>query len=188
MTSPRLLFMTVAAGAGVVGVVATHSGTSTTGSIVAASGPTSHPSSSTPSSPSGTSATQHHSTTTVPGKTTPSTGRTSTPTSPPSSASSPATSPSSGTRSATGQGVNYGYGVLAVRVTVSGAKITAVSVPVLQTADQYSQQLAQQVIPMLKGEVFSAQSAKIAAVSGATYTSEAYAMSLQNALAKLHLK
>jgi uncharacterized protein with FMN-binding domain len=80
----------------------------------------------------------------------------------------------------------YGYGELSTKVNVSGGRITGVSVPVLKTAEQYSQQLAAQVIPMLQQEVVSAQSARIQAVSGATYTSEAYAQSVQAALDKAH--
>jgi uncharacterized protein with FMN-binding domain len=75
-----------------------------------------------------------------------------------------------------------------VKVTVRGSHIVNVSVASLQTAEQYSQQLAQQVIPLLRNEVLSAQSARINAISGATYTSEAYATSLQSALDRLHLK
>ncbi|HEY9242793.1 MAG TPA: FMN-binding protein [Streptosporangiaceae bacterium] len=82
--------------------------------------------------------------------------------------------------------VAYGYGELSTKVSVSGGRITGVSVPVLKTAEQYSQQLAAQVIPMLQHEVVSAQSARIQAVSGATYTSEAYAQSVQAALDKAH--
>jgi uncharacterized protein with FMN-binding domain len=82
----------------------------------------------------------------------------------------------------------YGYGELSVLVTVRGAEITNVSVPVLRTAEPYSQQLAVQVLPMLKSEVLAAHSARINAVSGATYTSQAYADSIQSALDKLHLK
>jgi uncharacterized protein with FMN-binding domain len=82
--------------------------------------------------------------------------------------------------------VPYGYGELSTKVKVNGGRITAVSVPVLKTAEQYSQQLAAQVIPMLQNEVVSAQSARIQAVSGATYTSEAYAQSVQAALDKAH--
>lgn len=88
-------------------------------------------------------------------------------------------------RTATGATEQYGYGNLAVRVTVRSGKIINVVVPVIQTAEPYSQQLAAQVIPMLRNEVLSAQSAQINGVSGATYTSEAYAMSLQAALDKL---
>jgi len=84
----------------------------------------------------------------------------------------------------TGATEQYGYGQLAVSVTLSGSTITAVAVPVLQTAEPYSQQLASAVIPMLAREVLAAQSARIAGVTGATYTSDAYAQSLQSALDK----
>jgi uncharacterized protein with FMN-binding domain len=89
-------------------------------------------------------------------------------------------------QSATGPVTPYGYGELDVLVTVSGSRITDVTVPVLRTAEPYSQQLASQVIPMLKSEVLAAGSARINGVSGATYTSQAYATSLQAALDKLH--
>ena len=86
---------------------------------------------------------------------------------------------------ATGATEQYGYGQLAVRVTVRSGKIVSVAVPHIQTAESYSQQLAAQVIPMLRNEVLSAQSAQINGISGATYTSQAYATSLQAALDKL---
>ena len=41
---------------------------------------------------------------------------------------------------------------------------------------------------MLRNEVLSAQGTNINAVSGATYTSQAYATSVQAALDKLHFK
>ena len=111
----------------------------------------------------------------------------------PATGSTPAATPSAragGTtdqaRTAAGSVEQYGYGKLSVRVTVRGSQIVAVSVPVLQTIDQYSQQLAVQVIPMLRSEVLAAHGAQIHGVSGATYTSEAYAQSLQSALDKLH--
>jgi FMN-binding domain len=91
-------------------------------------------------------------------------------------------------RQVTGVVEQYGYGELAVTVTVRGSQITDVSVPVLRTAEPYSQQLAAQVLPMLKREVLAAHSARIYAVSGATYTSQAYADSIQSALDKLHLR
>lgn len=82
----------------------------------------------------------------------------------------------------------YGYGELAARVSISGGRITGIAVPVLRTAEQYSQQLAVQVIPTLRSEVLAAQSARINAVSGATYTSQAYALSVQAALDKAHFR
>jgi uncharacterized protein with FMN-binding domain len=90
-------------------------------------------------------------------------------------------------RSVTGATEHYGFGQLDVRVTVRNGRIVNVSVPYIQTAEQYSQQLASEAIPTLKNEVLAAQSAHINAVSGATYTSRAYAESLQAALDKLHL-
>lgn len=91
-------------------------------------------------------------------------------------------------RSATGALEQYGYGELDVKVTVRGSRIADISVPTIRVAEPYSQRLADQVIPMLKSEVLSVQSGQINGVSGATYTSEAYAMSLQSALDKLHVK
>jgi len=89
-------------------------------------------------------------------------------------------------RKVTGTVEQYGYGELSVTVTVRGNHIADVSVPLLRTAEPYSQQLAQQVIPMLRAEVLTAHSAQIHGVSGATYTSAAYAQSIQSALDKLH--
>lgn len=106
-----------------------------------------------------------------------------------SPASAPAPASAAGpVRQITGVLEQYGYGELSVTVTVRGTQITNVSVPVLHTAEPYSQQLADQVLPMLKHEVLAAHSARISAVSGATYTSQAYADSIQSALDKLHLK
>jgi hypothetical protein len=96
--------------------------------------------------------------------------------------------PSGPARQVNGVVEQYGYGELGVTVTVRGSQITNVSVPVLRTAEPYSQGLAAQVLPMLKSEVLAAHSARINAISGATYTSEAYAYSVQSALDKLHIK
>jgi uncharacterized protein with FMN-binding domain len=91
-------------------------------------------------------------------------------------------------RTATGVVEQYGYGELSVTVTARGNQITGVSVPLLRTAEPYSQQLAQQVIPMLRSEVLAAHGAQIHGVSGATYTSVAYVRSIQSALDKLHIR
>jgi uncharacterized protein with FMN-binding domain len=100
----------------------------------------------------------------------------------------PTTTAVPATGTAVGTSEQYGYGVLAVKVTEQSGHITDVSVASLQTAEQYSQNLAQQVIPMLRSEVLSAQSAQINAISGATYTSQAYAASVQSALDALAAK
>ena len=184
MKPKQTVLMTLAAGTGLAVVVLAHSPVTVNlgASTSSASGPSGSASSASSSANSSASSSsggaKHHTAPTHsshPGAAT---------ASPSASSASASASTSSGT--ATGQSVNYGYGVLAVRVTISGGHITAVTVPVLQTADSYSQQIATQVFPMLKSEVLSAQSAKISTISGASYTSEAYAMSLQNALKKLH--
>jgi len=97
-----------------------------------------------------------------------------------------ASSPVSGT--ALGRVENYGYGQFAVQVSVTNSHIVGLSVKSLQTLESYSQQLEQQVVPILKNEVLQAQGTRISAVSGATYTSEAYAYSVQSALDQLHFK
>ncbi|MHB1781208.1 MAG: FMN-binding protein [Acidimicrobiales bacterium] len=100
----------------------------------------------------------------------------------------PSSSATSGAvRSAVGTTEQYGYGQLAVRVTVTGRKITNVALASIQVAESYSASIAQQVIPMLRSEVLSAQSANINGISGASYTVAAYAASLQSALNKLHV-
>ena len=88
-------------------------------------------------------------------------------------------------RSALGPEEQFGYGVLDVKVTQSGTRITDVSVPLLQTAEPTSQQISEQAIALLHGEALSAQGARIDAISGATYTSAAYIQSLQAAIDKL---
>jgi uncharacterized protein with FMN-binding domain len=105
----------------------------------------------------------------------------------PGSQPGPATA-GGGTHSVTGAVEQFGYGELAVRVTVTGSRITNVTVPALQTAEPFSRQLSEQAIPLLKSQVLAADGASINGVSGATFTSEAYATSLQAALDKLHLR
>ena len=88
-------------------------------------------------------------------------------------------------RSAVGPQEQFGYGILDVKVTKSGTRITDVSVPLLQTAEPTSQQISEQAIALLRAEVLSAQGAHIDAISGASYTSAAYLQSLQAAIDKL---
>jgi hypothetical protein len=103
-------------------------------------------------------------------------------------ASSPAAPTGGRARSATGPVENFGYGSIAVRITVVGNRITAVTVPVLNPLEPQSQLICEQAIPILRSEVLSAQSVQINGVSGASYTSEGYVKSLQAALDTLHLQ
>ena len=76
------------------------------------------------------------------------------------------------------------YGPIQVRLTYTGTRITAVSE--LQTPSDRgrSVEINAQAGPILEQEVLSSQSAKIDTVSGATYTSDGYAQSVQSAIDK----
>ncbi len=91
-------------------------------------------------------------------------------------------------RTATGKPIQYGFGVISVRATVRGKRLADVVVARIQVADPTSGQIASQVDPMLRSQALSLQTWRINGVSGATYTSEGYAYSLQSALGKLHFK
>lgn len=82
----------------------------------------------------------------------------------------------------TGQAVDTRYGPVQVAITVSGGKITKVTVPEYPQNDPRDQQINSQAIPMLVSETTQAQSANINMISGATYTSQGYLQSLQSAL------
>ena len=115
----------------------------------------------------------------------------SAPTTAPSTPSTSSAAPaSSGTapRSATGSFIQYRYGDIQLQVTVSGSRITKVSVAQEDSTDPRSQMINSEAIPMLQDQTMSAQSANIDGISGATYTSEAYAQSLQSALDKLGVR
>jgi uncharacterized protein with FMN-binding domain len=89
-------------------------------------------------------------------------------------------------RTATGAAVNYSWGILSVKVTVSGKKITSVAIASLDDGgNPRSQMIDQQSIPLLEQEALQAQSANIQGVSGASYTSQGFEQSLQSALQTL---
>jgi uncharacterized protein with FMN-binding domain len=93
------------------------------------------------------------------------------------------------TRSATGPGVNYSYGVMSVKVTVSGRKILKVGLGSLDDGgNSRSESIDQEAIPILEREVLQAQSANIQGVSGASFTSTGFEQSLQGALHALEFR
>jgi uncharacterized protein with FMN-binding domain len=93
-----------------------------------------------------------------------------------------------GTRTATGPRVNYNYGVLSVKVTVSGRRITKIGIAYLDdSADPRSEMIDDQAIPILEQQALQAQSANIQGVSGASFTSEGFEKSLQSALQSLDI-
>jgi len=82
----------------------------------------------------------------------------------------------------TGSSVSTRYGNVQVSVTVSGGAITDVTALQLTSAEGRSVQISNQAAPILRSEVIAAQSADVANVSGATFTSDAYLSSVQSAL------
>jgi len=79
------------------------------------------------------------------------------------------------------------YGPVQVRITVTGGKVTAVTVLEYPDGTPRDYQINSYAIPRLNAETLAAGSAHIDAVSGATYTSQGYIGSLQNALDKAGL-
>lgn len=82
----------------------------------------------------------------------------------------------------TGTTAQTRYGPVQVQITVDGGKITEVTALQLTNQDGRSVAISQQAAPVLRQEALQAQSAKIQAVSGATYTSDGYVTSLQSAI------
>lgn len=99
----------------------------------------------------------------------------------PNATSQPTAAATPGTQTVTGPAVSYFFGTAQVQVTLVNGHITNVTALQLPNEGR-SAWISQQVEPMLRSEVLSAQSAQIDLISGATYTSEAYAQSLQGAL------
>jgi uncharacterized protein with FMN-binding domain len=79
-----------------------------------------------------------------------------------------------------GKGATNPYGTVQVTVKIADGKITEVGATYPLTGN--SATINPVAIPKLKQETLQAQSAKVAAVSGATYTSQSYQESLQAAL------
>ncbi|MFJ7786857.1 FMN-binding protein [Streptomyces albidoflavus] len=96
----------------------------------------------------------------------------------------PGTTPgtAAGNGTFTGDPVDTPYGSVQVAAVLTDGRITAVKV--LKAPDQNGrdQHIAAYSLPRLTQEALAAQSARIDAVSGASYTSQGYIQSLQSAL------
>src|SRR5262245_46390625 len=101
------------------------------------------------------------------------------------------------TKKLTGQPAEAGrWGTVRIDVTVrvtrvSGSKQTTVRYVDLGGSYSYhsdrSQYIMSKALPLLRQEFLAAQSARVQLISGATDTSQAFAQSLQSALAKLRV-
>jgi uncharacterized protein with FMN-binding domain len=103
--------------------------------------------------------------------------------SPPSSTEAPAatTDGSAAAQTITGTLVQTRYGDVEVQISVASGTVTDVEAVALPTGGR-SGQISRYVAPILSEEALQAQSSAIDLISGATYTSTAYARSLQSAL------
>jgi uncharacterized protein with FMN-binding domain len=135
-----------------------------------------------------TSATTTAPTMTEPTTTTPTTRAATTPTTAPTTTApskkptptptaTKSTTPAAPSGTFTGQDQQTDYGPVQVQLTVSDGKITAAN-----DVQQPSDSIGANAVSQLNGEVLQAQSANIQAVSGATYTSDGYIKSLQQAV------
>jgi uncharacterized protein with FMN-binding domain len=99
------------------------------------------------------------------------------------------TNAASGPRTVTGSSVRVSegfrtFGFVQVQVTVQKGKILKVQAVNYPNGDPQSAEISQYSIPVLGQEVLKAQGTSIDVVSGATYTTQAYAQSVQAALDK----
>jgi uncharacterized protein with FMN-binding domain len=101
---------------------------------------------------------------------------------------STATATSSSALSATVDGAAVGtpYGDVQVEVVIAAGKITDVNAIQYPNGQPRDQEINQFALPQLRSQVLDAQSANIAGVGGATYTTQGYVGSLQSALDQVH--
>lgn len=84
----------------------------------------------------------------------------------------------------TGKSSDAFYGYVQVRATVSGGKLTDVTVLDYPQDRENSVMINDNALPLLKQQAIQAQSARVDGVSGATDTSQAFMESLGDALAQ----
>lgn len=87
-------------------------------------------------------------------------------------------------RTVAGPTISTRWGPVQVQITVANGRLTDVTALQLPTGGR-SGRISDQCSPTLRSQALAAQSAAIDGVSGATYTSIAYARSLQAALDSL---
>ena len=83
------------------------------------------------------------------------------------------------------QQLDGGLGDIQVKVTAANGKITSVGMAQMNLHGPQSQQISNNVIPQLEQQALASNGGPIHGVSGATYTSQAFAHSLQAALSQL---
>lgn len=79
-----------------------------------------------------------------------------------------------------GDAIDFKFGTVQVKVLIDGTTIK--NIATLTAPGGNYQKYTDVAIPGMKSQILKAQSTRVSAVSGATYTSEAYAQSVQSAL------
>ena len=99
----------------------------------------------------------------------------------------PPTAPSqrSARRTINGQAVDTVYGPVQLQVTFDGSQIVKITPLELPNGQSRDAEINSYAVPILTQEALQAQSARIDTVSGASYTSDGYAQSLQSAIDRL---
>jgi uncharacterized protein with FMN-binding domain len=99
-------------------------------------------------------------------------------------AAKPGTKPTTGSGSANqtvqGDPIQFRFGVAQAEVKLNGSTMTDITT--VQAPGGRYQPYTDRAVPAMKQRILQAQSTNVAAVSGATYTSRAYAQSVQSAL------
>ena len=109
-------------------------------------------------------------------------GGTSSATPAPATPAPAAPAPATGARTVDGPVVNTRFGAVQVELTLNGTRIVEVAALRLPAGDRRTDQISSYAEPILRSQALQAQSANIDGISGATYTSNGYARSLQAAL------
>ena len=99
-------------------------------------------------------------------------------------AAAPATTSAMADGTYTGATDTNKWGPMQVQITVSSGNISQVTVVQSPNEDRKSVSINQGAVPVLTSQTLTVQSAKVNTVSGATYTSDSYAVSLQSAIDK----
>lgn len=97
-------------------------------------------------------------------------------------AHAPGAPPRPGVRTATGPPMQTPFSLVQVRVTLTDGRLTGVQTVALTGDGPHTQALNARAEPILRREALQAHSARIHAVSGATYTSRVWIQSLRAAI------
>lgn len=109
-------------------------------------------------------------------------GRTAQPAARATATPGPALAAAAGGAPFNGATIDTIWGPVQVQIAVAGGKVVDVEALQLPSDRSRSARISQYSAPILRSEAIQAQSARVDVVSGATYTSRAYALSLDSAL------